>query len=148
MFKTNIEMLKQVQHDKQEGRSMVEMLGVLAIIGVLSVGGVYGYTIAMRRYHANEIVQTASLLTIMAQAAKAGQGDCLTLSSAGLEGAAGGIDIEMKVETEVINDLPTVNVKIGDADSSDDKLCDAIEDLVADKGYHIQCSTDVSCSDA
>ena len=33
---------------KQEtGRSMIEMLGVLAVIGVLSVGGVYGYTTAM-----------------------------------------------------------------------------------------------------
>ena len=27
----------------QSGRSMVEMLGVLAIIGVLSVGGISGY---------------------------------------------------------------------------------------------------------
>ena len=27
----------------QSGRSMVEMLGVLAIIGVLSIGGIAGY---------------------------------------------------------------------------------------------------------
>ena len=27
----------------QSGRSMIEMLGVLAIIGVLSVGGIAGY---------------------------------------------------------------------------------------------------------
>ena len=31
----------------ESGRSMVEMLGVLAIIGVLSVGGVAGYHYAM-----------------------------------------------------------------------------------------------------
>ena len=29
------------------GRSMIEMLGVLAIIGVLSVGGIAGYSKAM-----------------------------------------------------------------------------------------------------
>ena len=33
----------------QCGRSMVEMLGVLAIIGVLSVGGIAGYRTAMEK---------------------------------------------------------------------------------------------------
>ena len=36
------------------GRSMIEMLGVLAIIGVLTVGGIAGYTKAMNRYRLNE----------------------------------------------------------------------------------------------
>jgi len=40
----------------ENGRSMVEMLGVLAIIGVLSIGGIAGYTLAMNKYRANEIV--------------------------------------------------------------------------------------------
>ena len=31
----------------QNGRSMIEMLGVLAIIGVLSGGGIIGYSKAM-----------------------------------------------------------------------------------------------------
>lgn len=35
---------------EQKGRSMVEMLGVLAIIGVLSVGGISGYSKAMAKY--------------------------------------------------------------------------------------------------
>ncbi len=39
----------------QSGRSMVEMLGVLAIIGVLSVGGIAGYSHSMRRHRANQI---------------------------------------------------------------------------------------------
>ena len=34
----------------QKGRSMVEMLGVLAIIGVLSVGGISGYSKAMAKF--------------------------------------------------------------------------------------------------
>ena len=36
------------------GRSMVEMLGVLAIIGVLSVGAIAGYSKAMMKYKLNK----------------------------------------------------------------------------------------------
>ena len=35
---------------------MIEMLGVLAIIGVLSVGGIAGYSKAMKKYQANKVV--------------------------------------------------------------------------------------------
>jgi len=38
----------------ESGRSMVEMLGVLAVIGVLSVGGIYGYKMAMRKNSLNK----------------------------------------------------------------------------------------------
>ena len=44
----------------ESGRSMVEMLGVLAIIGVLSVGGIAGYSLSMRRHRANGIVDAAA----------------------------------------------------------------------------------------
>ena len=44
----------------ESGRSMVEMLGVLAIIGVLSVAGIAGYSTAMKRYKANELLNEAS----------------------------------------------------------------------------------------
>ena len=37
----------------QCGRSMIEMLGVLAVVGVLSVGGIAGYSKAMRMYKSN-----------------------------------------------------------------------------------------------
>jgi type II secretory pathway pseudopilin PulG len=54
----------------ETGRSMVEMLGVLAIVGVLSVGGVYGYGVAMKKHKANELLHQASMLaaTVSAQA--------------------------------------------------------------------------------
>ena len=39
----------------ESGRSMVEMLGVLAIIGVLSVGGIAGYKMAMDKILMNKI---------------------------------------------------------------------------------------------
>ena len=40
----------------EQGRSMVEMLGVLAIIGVLSVGGISAYGVAMKKHKANELM--------------------------------------------------------------------------------------------
>lgn len=39
-----------LSRNDQNGRSMIEMLGVLAIIGVLSVGGISGYSRAMAKY--------------------------------------------------------------------------------------------------
>ena len=45
------------------GRSMVEMLGVLAIIGVLSVGAIAGYSKAMTKYKLNK--QTEQINTLI-----------------------------------------------------------------------------------
>ena len=44
------------------GRSMVEMLGVLAIIGVLSVGAIAGYSKAMFKYKLNKHAQAVNML--------------------------------------------------------------------------------------
>ena len=44
----------------ESGRSMVEMLGVLAIIGVLSIGGIAGYTLSMRRHRVNQILDAVN----------------------------------------------------------------------------------------
>ena len=46
----------------QSGRSMVEMLGVLAIIGVLSVGAIAGYSKAMTKYKLNKQAEQISWL--------------------------------------------------------------------------------------
>ena len=43
------------------GRSMVEMLGVLAIIGVLSVGAISGYSKAMFKYKLNKHAESFSM---------------------------------------------------------------------------------------
>ncbi|MDY4885275.1 MAG: type II secretion system protein, partial [Alphaproteobacteria bacterium] len=47
---------------KEQGRSMVEMLGVLAIIGVLSVGAIAGYSKAMSKYKLNKQAEQISWL--------------------------------------------------------------------------------------
>ncbi len=59
-----------MKRTNETGRSMVEMLGVLAIIGVLSVGGIAGYTMAMNRYRANEVIDMANKYTVVAFAAR------------------------------------------------------------------------------
>ena len=51
--------MKLFKHN-QTGRSMVEMLGVLAIIGVLSVGGIAGYSKAMYKHKMNKMTDIIS----------------------------------------------------------------------------------------
>ena len=48
--------------ERQSGRSMIEMLGVLAIIGVLSVGGIAGYSKAMQKYRINKTIEQITLI--------------------------------------------------------------------------------------
>ena len=45
------------------GRSMIEMLGVLATIGVLSVGGIAGYSKAMEQFKVNKAIDEYTALT-------------------------------------------------------------------------------------
>ena len=56
------------------GRSMVEMLGTLAIIGVLSVGAIAGYSYGMDKYRANETINDVMLLgvDVITQASRTG----------------------------------------------------------------------------
>ncbi len=51
----------------QSGRSMVEMLGVLAVVGVLSVGGLTGYVIASEKYRINKAISIVDLFSIQAR---------------------------------------------------------------------------------
>ena len=57
---------------EQSGRSMVEMLGVLAIIGVLSVGGISGYSKAMAKYKLTKAQDQMSMLLINIRTAFSG----------------------------------------------------------------------------
>lgn len=47
---------------RESGRTMIEMLGVLAIIGVLTVGSIGLYSIAMRNMKRSEVIQDVQLL--------------------------------------------------------------------------------------
>ena len=48
--------------ENQSGRSMIEMLGVIAIIGVLTVGGIAGYSKAMEKWRINKTANQISYI--------------------------------------------------------------------------------------
>lgn len=66
-------MAKKIPNSQQDGRSMVEMLGVLAIIGVLSVGGIAGYSKAMTKFKVSKSMDQVSTLVASIQTMYAGQ---------------------------------------------------------------------------
>ena len=67
---------------------MVEMLGVLAIIGVLSIGGIAGYTMAMNRYRANEVIDAASKMAVINMTKQTGT--ATTIAEIGLDNPVAG----------------------------------------------------------
>ena len=66
----------------ENGRSMVEMLGVLAIIGVLSVGGIAGYSKAMNKYKINKTTDQVSMLVANLRTLFSSQGNYAGLTNA------------------------------------------------------------------
>lgn len=134
---------------------MIEMLGVLAIIGVLSVGGIYGYTTAMRKYKANEVAQTVSMLATLAHAANGGYGGQVTLTNSGLEKTPGGVDLTESGMTadckkkggagadkdDLADACATVTVTLGDFDEEVKKaVCQIVPkdgDAVTRAGYQV-----------
>ena len=46
----------------QSGRSMVETIGVLAVMGVLTIGGIAGYNYGINKHRANQVLQDIRLI--------------------------------------------------------------------------------------
>ena len=127
----------------QSGRSMVEMLGVLALIGVLSVGGIAGYSLSMRRHRANGIVDTASKYALVAynqcqQQVLNGEADdvsyChnnLTFENAGIGNLPAGVEFGGSNSTPYIShDIDKGVDTVGfSAEFDDDKLCQAVASI-------------------
>ncbi len=86
----------------QSGRSMVEMLGVLAIIGVLSIGGIAGYTMAMNRYKANELLAIAAQVAVIGQTANMGEGKDQTNADVGVATLKGATQIKYTKSDDTI----------------------------------------------
>ena len=104
-YKRKIKMM-----NNENGRSMVEMLGVLAIIGVLSVAGIAGYSMAMKKYRVNEILNAASQCAVLAQAKYETTNNTATVSASsfGYTGEPGG------VKAVYGNDGGTITLGTGD----------------------------------
>ena len=114
----------------ENGRSMVEMLGVLAIVGVLSVTGIIGYTIAMRKYRANEIAQAISSMAIAAKTANGGQGITGPKSYQELSHRE-----DDPIGVTVLQAIEDSNGKYGkriELQTESDKLCIEVESLIGD----------------
>ena len=98
----------------QNGRSMIEMLGVLAIIGVLSIGGLAGYTTAMNRHRANTILDYVSRCVVVAQTY--GDGSRIKAGNCGNDGTNNGILGSEKKPTSLSTDaeisLSNNNIKV------------------------------------
>lgn len=67
--------------DNELGRSMIEMLGVIAIIGVLTVGGIAGYSKAMEKYQINKTANQISYIVGHLRSLYRGQMDYRGLDS-------------------------------------------------------------------
>ena len=67
---------------EQSGRSMIEMLGVLAIIGVLSVGGISGYSKAMAKFKLTKAQDQLAMILINIRTAFAGSANYEGLTNA------------------------------------------------------------------
>ena len=105
----------------EAGRSMVEMLGVLAVVGVLSVGAIAGYNYAMRSHRANEMINAVSTLYTTGLSQKGGDGtgelDYVTTVGelpAGAKGLAYNDDTTVTLDIADTNDCTTVKSKLGD----------------------------------
>lgn len=94
--------MKKVLSSEQSGRSMVEMLGVLAIIGVLSVGGISGYSKAMAKYRANKTLDQISLLITNIRTLYANQYNYTGLDNDALEDFEL-VSADMKSGTDYVN---------------------------------------------
>ena len=64
VYKRSTRAKKFLADDVQGGKSMIEMLGVLAIVGVLSVGGIAGYSKAMEKFKVDKAIGEYSQLII------------------------------------------------------------------------------------
>ena len=60
---------------------MIEMLGVLAIVGVLSVAGIAGYSKAMAKYKTNKLIDQVSTVAANIRTTFAAQGNYKGLTS-------------------------------------------------------------------
>lgn len=65
---------------KENGRSMVEMLGVLAIVGILSAGALVGYSKAIYKIKLNKSIEQLMSISLNIQALLK-QGEVLTINN-------------------------------------------------------------------
>ena len=109
--------MRNIYKNEQNGRSMVEMLGVLAIIGVLSVGGIAGYSKAMTKFKINKSMDQISMLVANIRTLFSGQRNYSGLSNQNAI-SFGIIPSEMDGGGQVITNAFAGDVTIGTAEAN------------------------------
>ena len=117
----------------ETGRSMIEMLGVLAIIGVLSVGGIAGYSKAMNKFKTNKVADNVSMIVANVKTLYAQQNTYKGLNN-GTAVSMGVIPDELGTEVANTSQATLTNafngpvfIKQSDSTSSDDGKAFIIE---------------------
>lgn len=114
--------------ENQSGRSMMEMLGVIAIIGVLTVGGIAGYSKAMEKWRINKTSNQISFIVGHLRRLYAGQGDYRGLDSTTSHAVidkTGAFPAEMGKEGNYYNPFQgRVTVKAAGKDYAEEKNSD------------------------
>ena len=103
---------------EQSGRSMVEMLGVLAIIGVLSVGGIAGYSKAMAKFKLSKAMDQVSMLVANIRTLYSGQRSYSGLNNKNAI-SFGVVPSEMASGTSTITNAFSSNVTVTAAGTDD-----------------------------
>ena len=125
----------------ESGRSMIEMLGVLAIIGVLSVGGIAGYSKAMNKYKTNKVADNVSMIITNIRTLYAQQTDFEGLDnvSAVNMGIVPDELISEKTEADgVVSAVTLKNAYLGDVTISASAATDGIDSTTgANKAFYV-----------
>ena len=134
--------------EPEAGRSMVEMLGVLAIIGVLSVGGIAGYSHSMRKHRANGVTDAISKFALISYnqcQQKVLNGEINSISTctdlkefqsyfedAGIGSLPAGVTVIRtdRIESDTTTGTDTIWVS---ARFDDDKLCKEVGSMVGEQ---------------
>ncbi len=108
----------------ETGRSMVEMLGTLAIMGVLSIGGIMGYSYAMDRWRANQTMRDINLRSV----------DVLTQYE-----NTGDANLDAWVNDKTIYPISLEDETIGiQVDEVPERVCEMMADGMADAVFAIK----------
>ena len=131
---------KKSNKQQQSGRSMVEMLGVLAIIGVLSIGGIAGYTLSMRRHRANQIVDAVNKYALIVYGAcqkSMIDGDIETMTACRDVPSFGEVGLVLRddIEIEFLNITQQSGIDVVNILSSYNyyPICDAVKSVIGSK---------------
>ena len=125
------------RNDKEQGRSMVEMLGTLAIVGVLSVGAIGGYSYAMNKHRTNELIYEATKRAQWVGTQLEMNNSNPSIHTFGTDSFGGG-----RFTGEVVQlENGQIGIKVADLKEA---ICDAIKDEIGDNTV-LREMRDVNC---